>query len=91
MQHIFYLLFRSRDERDYFISSMRAQGVHTVFHYVPLHSSVAGRAYGKSCGNLAITNSVSDCLVRLPLYIDLDIEKVFSAAEHVLIKLRDKF
>ena len=44
--------------------------VKAVFHYVPLHSSPAGRRY--SAVELPVTDSVSDRLVRLPLYPDLE-------------------
>lgn len=80
--HMFYLLLRDRDARRNFIDAMVSRGVHCVFHYVPLHSSPAGMKYGRSSGRMSVTNSISDRLVRLPMWIGLDSdqEKVISAA-----------
>jgi dTDP-4-amino-4,6-dideoxygalactose transaminase len=40
----------------------------TPFHYVPLHSSPAGRRFGRAGGELINTDDLSARLVRLPLY-----------------------
>jgi dTDP-4-amino-4,6-dideoxygalactose transaminase len=45
--------------------------VHAVFHYVPLHSSPAGRRYGRPAGSLPVTDDVAGRLLRLPLYFEL--------------------
>jgi dTDP-4-amino-4,6-dideoxygalactose transaminase len=45
--------------------------VHSVFHYVPLHSSPAGRKYGRVGGPMNVTESLPDRLARLPLWIGL--------------------
>ena len=42
-----------------------------MFHYVPLHSSPAGRKFGRAAGPMAVTDSVSNRLLRLPLYYGL--------------------
>jgi len=42
-----------------------------VFHYVPLHSSPAGMKYGRNCGEMSVTNDVSDRILRLPLYYEM--------------------
>jgi dTDP-4-amino-4,6-dideoxygalactose transaminase len=42
-----------------------------VFHYVPLHSSPAGRRLGRAHGELAVTESIAERLVRLPLWVGL--------------------
>jgi dTDP-4-amino-4,6-dideoxygalactose transaminase len=70
--HMYYLLLDSLEARTEFITGMRRQGIGTVFHYVPLHSSPAGRRYGRTAGPMAVTDHVSDCLVRLPLWLGLE-------------------
>jgi dTDP-4-amino-4,6-dideoxygalactose transaminase len=58
-----------------------------VFHYVPLHSSPAGRRFGRAIGDLRITTSVAERLVRLPLWVgmtDADIERVVAAIHAAL-------
>jgi len=54
------------------IDSMKAQGVHTVFHYVPLHSAPAGRKLGRAHGHLQHTDRLSERLLRLPLWVGLE-------------------
>lgn len=74
--HMFYLLLRDIDDRDGFIAHMRKAGVLTPFHYVPLHSSPAGQRYARTSGNLAVTDSISARLVRLPMFWALDDDNV---------------
>lgn len=71
--HMFYLLLRDSQDRDAFIAHMRAAGILTPFHYVPLHSSPAGQRHARFVGNgLPVTDDISARLVRLPLFYDLD-------------------
>ncbi len=69
--HIFYLKLRDKAQRDDFIALMRAKGVETTFHYVPLHSAPAGLKYGRFSGEDRFTTRESERLVRLPLYYNL--------------------
>jgi dTDP-4-amino-4,6-dideoxygalactose transaminase len=81
--HLYYLILPSAPARDAFIAAMRAAGIATSFHYVPLHSSPAGRRYGRAVGELAQTEQLSRRLVRLPLWPGLDsqsVERVIEAA-----------
>jgi len=66
--HIFYLLCRHLEERTQLITALKEAGIHSTFHYVPLHSAPAGRKYGRTYGPLPHTDSTSDRLVRLPLW-----------------------
>lgn len=70
--HMYYLLLADLEQRTAFIEHMKAREIQCVFHYVPLHSSPRGREVGRTHGTLAITDSVADRLVRLPLWIGLD-------------------
>ena len=74
--HMFYIITRTHNERDSMMRYLNASGINSVFHYVPLHSSLAGRKFGKSQGALDITDSISKRLLRLPLYYDLKIKDV---------------
>lgn len=69
--HMYYLLLPGLEQRTTFIEAMKAQGVGAVFHYIPLHSSPAGRRFGRAVGSMAVTDDVSDRLVRLPLWTSL--------------------
>ncbi|MBU2623852.1 MAG: dTDP-4-amino-4,6-dideoxygalactose transaminase [Proteobacteria bacterium] len=69
--HMYYILLQSLEKRNELIDRLQEQGVNTVFHYVPLHSSLAGMRYGRVCGTMINTISVSDCLLRLPLWVGM--------------------
>jgi dTDP-4-amino-4,6-dideoxygalactose transaminase len=61
------------------INHAKAEGVGLTFHYVPLHLSPAGEKFGRYTGDFLLTRTVSDTLVRLPLFSDMtsaDEEKV---------------
>jgi dTDP-4-amino-4,6-dideoxygalactose transaminase len=70
--HSYFLLLADLPARSAFIETLRQEGVNAVFHYVPLHSSPAGRRFGRTSGTLAVTDSVSERLVRLPLWTGLE-------------------
>ncbi len=69
--HMYYLLLPNLEARGKFISALRAKDISTVFHYVPLHSAPAGRKFGRTAGAMLHTDTLSDRLVRLPLWPDL--------------------
>ena len=70
--HMYYLLLANLEQRSAFIEQMKRKEIATVFHYVPLHSSPAGRRYGRAVGDLPVTLEFADRLVRLPLWIGLE-------------------
>lgn len=70
--HIFYILVPSSDLRADFLRRLRARGVHCLSHYVPLHNSPAGLRYGRTSGQLSVTEGVARRLVRLPLHAAMD-------------------
>ena len=69
--HMFYLLLPSLDVRQALIAHLKAHGILAVFHYLPLHLSDMGRAFGGQVGDCPVTEDVSDRLLRLPFYNDL--------------------
>jgi dTDP-4-amino-4,6-dideoxygalactose transaminase len=71
--HIYYLLLRNRNERDRVIAELKVRGVAALFHYVPLHSSPAGRKLSRCATSMAVTDDLSGRLVRLPLWLGLEV------------------
>ncbi len=69
--HLFYLLFPSLAEREEFSARLRRADVYSTFHYLPLHLSEMGRRFGGRPGDCPVTESVSDRLLRLPLFNSL--------------------
>ncbi len=74
--HMYHLLLCDRADRDRLIAELKAREVHAVFHYVPLHSSPAGQRVGRAVGDLPVTVSAADRVVRLPLWPDMSDEQV---------------
>lgn len=66
--HLYYILMPSLDLRQELITRMKADGINTPFHYVPLHSAPAGLRFARTSGPLTHTEDLSSRLVRLPLY-----------------------
>jgi dTDP-4-amino-4,6-dideoxygalactose transaminase len=81
--HMFQLIFKDSDERKVFLEELKKYDISSVTHYVPLHSSPAGRRFGRVSsarrGGLPITEFVSSGLLRLPMYPELDLVQ-----EHVI-------
>lgn len=84
--HMYYLLAPDLDARSRVLESLRADGVLSVFHYVPLHSSPAGRRMGRAHGALAVTDDIAARLFRLPMWLGLDahMDQVLEAADRAL-------
>jgi dTDP-4-amino-4,6-dideoxygalactose transaminase len=84
--HMYYLLLPSLERRTAFIAHLKASGVHAVFHYIPLHSSPAGRRFGRGSGALTVTDDIAERLVRMPLWLGLEehFDRVVASAEDAL-------
>ena len=87
--HLYYLILPSMQVRTDFIQTLSEQSISTVFHYVPLHDSPAGRRYGRVSGDMHVTNDISSRLVRLPLWIEIGDKQriVIASIMHVLNRL----
>ena len=70
--HIYYLLLQNKILRDQFIKKMNASNINATFHYIPLHSAIAGRKFGRADGDMNNTDDLSGRLVRLPLWIGVE-------------------
>jgi len=77
--HIFYILARTGEEAVRLARHLKEEGILAIFHYVPLHSSPAGKRYGRAVNDMKHTNELSARLLRLPLYYEMrdeDLERV---------------
>jgi dTDP-4-amino-4,6-dideoxygalactose transaminase len=87
--HTFYLLFKTQEKRNIFISEMKKSGITTSGHYFPLHGSKMGESFGYQMKDLPITFSVYNKMVRLPIWPDMtnfQIEYVCDKASKILGK-----
>ncbi|MBQ8084673.1 MAG: dTDP-4-amino-4,6-dideoxygalactose transaminase [Lachnospiraceae bacterium] len=79
--HMFYIKVKDLEERTNLLKYLKDNGILAVFHYVPLHSSVAGRKYGRFSGDDKYTTKESDRLLRLPMYYGLTEEEIIYIIE----------
>lgn len=82
--HMFYIKVKDLEERTELISYLKNRGIQTVFHYVPLHTSPAGKVLGRFHGEDRYTTKESERLIRLPLYYGLsqvDLDTVVEAVK----------
>lgn len=83
--HLFYVLLNTEEERDNLLSHLKENGIHAVFHYVPLHDS---SYYRTVFGNvsLTLTENLSARLIRLPMYYALEDDELIN-----IINMLNKF
>ncbi len=70
--HMFYMLMPSLQARQRLIAHLKAQEILSVFHYLPLHLSEMGKRWSGKEGQCGVTESVSDRVLRLPFYNELN-------------------
>lgn len=69
--HIFFLMLPDARSRLSLGEHLARRGIVAAPHYVPLHSSPAGRRFGRPSGPMTVTDHAADCLLRLPLWVGL--------------------
>ena len=69
--HMYYILISSRFDRQSVIKTFYKKNIFPTFHYIPLHSSPAGKKYGRCFGKLTNTNKISKSILRLPLWANM--------------------
>ena len=82
--HMFYVVLPSLKDRQALIEHLKAQGIFSVFHYVPLHLSDMGLKFSAREAHCPVTEDISVRLLRLPFYNDLteaELSKVVEAVK----------
>lgn len=74
--HMFYIKTKDMEERSRLIAYLKERDVHSVFHYVPLHSAPAGMKYGRFHGEDCYTTKESERILRLPMFYKLTADQV---------------
>lgn len=84
--HMYYVLLQDLATRNRLIQALARLDIMAVFHYVPLHSSPAGRKFGRTASRMSVTDDVAVRLLRLPLWLGLEqqvIEQVAATIEAI--------
>ena len=86
--HMYYVLLPPEIDRQMVLDELRKRAIHAVFHYVPLHSSPAGQRFGRAHGELSLTTSLSQRLIRLPMWLGLSEAQQQQVCEALLAILK---
>jgi dTDP-4-amino-4,6-dideoxygalactose transaminase len=86
--HMYYIVLTDLNIRKRFIADLNSKNIQSVFHYIPLHTSPAGKRFCRDVPNLPITDDVSDRLTRLPLWCGLEghQDRIIDAVNQVLVR-----
>jgi dTDP-4-amino-4,6-dideoxygalactose transaminase len=87
--NVFALVFARPEQRAPFIAHMKSHGITAPFHYVALHRSPKGEVLHDGRA-LPVTDRLSSCLVRLPLYFNLTDDEQGQVIEQALAFLRTR-
>jgi dTDP-4-amino-4,6-dideoxygalactose transaminase len=81
--HCFFVMTKNKEARSDLSQFLSARGITAVSHYVPLHSSPAGKRLARHEGEMHSTDRAGDCLLRLPLWHDMgDAQEIVVNAVH---------
>ncbi len=81
--HMYYIQLPDLDTRTKLMSYLREEGIYAVFHYIPLHSAPQGKKSSNKEFDLPVTDYVSDRLLRLPFYFELEFDDVRRIVETI--------
>ena len=73
--HMYYIKVKDLETRTRLLEYLKEKGILSVFHYVPLHSSKAGREFGRFHGEDVYTTKESERILRLPMYYSLSMDE----------------
>ena len=82
--HMFYIKVKDLETRTSLLNYLKENGILAVFHYVPLHSSAAGRKYGRFLGEDKYTTEESNRLLRLPMYYGLKQSEILYIVDKII-------
>lgn len=81
--HLFYLLLPSLDRRQALMAHLKARGIASAFHYLPLNLSEMGARFGGQRGQCPVAEDAADRLLRLPFYNSLTTDELAEVVEAV--------
>lgn len=85
--HMFYMIIKDKRTRNKLLVDLEEKEINAIFHYIPLHQSLAGKKYCRTHGSLKHTEHISDCLIRLPLWVDMtrdDVTRVVTTVDECI-------
>jgi dTDP-4-amino-4,6-dideoxygalactose transaminase len=86
--HLYYIVLEPEIDRQAVLDELKRNNIGAVFHYIPLHSSPAGIRFGRAHGDLPLTTSLSQRLIRLPMWFGLSEAQQGRVADVLSVFLR---
>ena len=86
--HMFYVLLPEGIDRKKIIRDLSMKGINAIFHYVPLHSSPYGMTHSRTNGKMTNTESLSSRLIRLPLWLGINMQQQTHVVETLVNSIR---
>jgi dTDP-4-amino-4,6-dideoxygalactose transaminase len=83
---MFYLVFNNLEKRVEFTRLLKEHNIYAVFHYLSLHKSPYYLSRYQA-SELTETDRYTDCLLRLPMYYELDVLKVIEVINKIVDSL----
>lgn len=74
--HMFYIVCRNLEERSGLIKFLKEHEILAPFHYLSLHKSDYYTAHNDNVPELPNCDMYADCLVRMPMFYELELEQV---------------
>ena len=77
--HIFFIIGPDAGESRLLIEHLKSRKIQAITHYVPLHSSKAGKNFGRVSCSMKVTDDMSQRVIRLPLFYgmkELEVDRV---------------
>ncbi len=81
--HIYFIKTADKQERKKLMNFLQDKNIYAASHYVPLHSSIAGKKFGRFIGEDRYTTTESERLVRLPLFYGISVKDVTYVTEQI--------
>ena len=80
--HMYFIICKNFRVGTKILNVLNKIGIVSTFHYLPLHMSKTGSMYSKK--KLNVTEELSKKIIRLPLWIGMNQNKVIAKLEKVL-------
>lgn len=85
--HMFYFICRNLEERTALISYLKVNSVMAPFHYLSLHKSDYYLKHNNSRAQLPLSDMYTDCLIRMPMFYELE----YSQVDYIVALVHDFF
>jgi len=82
--HMYFIKVKDLETRTRLIAYLKTKGIMCVFHYIPLHSSPAGKKYGRFHGEDCFTTKESERLMRLPMFYNMSLEQAREVVKAIM-------